>query len=156
MIFFEDITLGATKGPVPEAPYTIPLGKADIKREGDDVTIVAIRKMVHHALQAAQALQQQGRSAEVIDPPSLSPFDEQTVLDSVEKTGLLIVVNDSHPRCNIARDIAAVVADKGFDFLNAPIKTVSAPHTPVPFSPTLEDHYLPNAAKVTEAALALF
>lgn len=78
------------------------------------------------------------------------------MLDSVEKTGLLIVVDDSHPRCNITRDIAAVVADKGFDFLNAPIKTVSAPHTPVPFSPALEDHYLPNAAKVTEAALALF
>ena len=156
VIFFEDITLGAMKGPVPEDPYTIPLGKADIKREGNDVTIVAIGKMVHHALQAAEELQKQGKSAEVIDPRTLSPFDEETVLNSVEKTGRLVVVDESHPRCNVARDIAAVVADKGFDFLNAPIKTVSAPHTPVPFSPTLEDHYLPNAAKVTEVALALF
>ena len=156
VIFFEDITLGALKGPVPEDPYTIPLGQAEVKREGADVTIVAIGKMVHHALQAAEELQKQGRSAEVIDPHTLSPFDEQTVLDSVEKTGRLVVVDESHPRCNVARDIAAVVADKGFDFLNAPIKTVSAPHTPVPFSPTLEDHYLPNAAKVSEAALALF
>ncbi len=120
------------------------------------MTIVAIGKMVHHALQAAEELQKQGRSAEIIDLHTLSPFDEQTVLDSVEKTGRLIVVNESHPRCNIARDIAAVVADKGFDFLNAPIKTASAPHPPVPFSPTLEDHYLPNAAKVAEAARGLF
>lgn len=156
VIFFEDITLGALKGPVPEDPYTIPLGQAEVKREGADVTIVAIGKMVHHALQAAEELQKQGRSAEIIDPHTLSPFDEQAVLDSVEKTGRLVVVDESHPRCNVARDIAAVVADKGFDFLNAPIKTVSAPHTPVPFSPTLEDHYLPNATKVSEAALALF
>ena len=156
VIFFEDITLGAMKGPVPEEPYEIPFGKADIKREGSDLTIVAIGKMVHHALQAAEELQKQSKSAEVIDPRTLSPFDEQTVLNSVEKTGRLVIVDESHPRCNMATDIAALVADKGFDFLNAPIKTVSSPHTPVPFSPTLEDHYLPNAAKVTAAALALF
>ena len=156
VIFFEDITLGAMKGPVPEEPYAIPFGKADIKREGNDLTIVAIGKMVHHALQTAEELQKQGKSAEVIDPRTLSPFDEETVLNSVEKTGRLVIVDESHPRCNMATDIAAVVADKGFDFLNAPIKIVSSPHTPVPFSPTLEDHYLPNAAKVTESALALF
>lgn len=156
VIFFEDITLGTMKGPVPEEPYEIPFGQADIKREGSDLTIVAIGKMVHHALQAAEELQKQGKSVEVIDPRTLSPFDEETVLHSVEKTGRLIIVDESHPRCNMATDIAALVADKGFDFLNAPIKTVSSPHTPVPFSPTLEDHYLPNAAKVTEAALALF
>jgi pyruvate/2-oxoglutarate/acetoin dehydrogenase E1 component len=156
VIFFEDITLGAMKGPVPEEPYEIPFGKADIKREGSDLTIVAIGKMVHHALLAAEELQKQGKSAEIIDPRTLSPFDEETVLKSVEKTGRLVIVDESHPRCNMATDIAAVVADKGFDFLNAPIKIVSSPHTPVPFSPTLEDHYLPNAAKVTETALALF
>ena len=143
-------------GPVPEEPYTIPLGKADIKRPGNDVTIVAIGKMVHHALKAADELQKQGKSAEVIDPRTLSPFDEETVLESVQKTGRLVVVDESHPRCSMATDIAALVADKGFDYLNGPIKTVTAPHTPVPFSPTLEDHYLPNPQKIMDAVLSLF
>jgi pyruvate dehydrogenase E1 component beta subunit len=156
VIFFEDITLGAMKGPVPEEPYAIPLGKADIKRQGSDVTLVAIGKMVHHALKAAEELQQQGKSAEVIDPRSLSPFDEETVLESVKKTGRLVVIDESHPRCSMASDIAAVVADKGFDYLNGPIKTVTGLHTPVPFSPPLEDHYLPNAQKITAAVLSLF
>lgn len=156
VIFFEDITLGAMKGPVPEEAYTIPLGKADIKRPGSDLTIVAMGKMMHQALKAADDLQKQGKSTEVIDPRTLSPFDEETVLESVKKTGRLVVVDESHPRCSMASDIAAVVADKGFDYLNGPIKMVTAPHTPVPFSPPLEDHYLPNAQKITAAALSLF
>ena len=156
VIFFEDITLGAMKGPVPEDDYTIPLGKAEIKRPGTDVTVVAIGKMVHHAMTAAKELDEQGKSAEVIDPRTLSPFDEDAVLASVEKTGRLVIVDESHPRCNVATDIAALVADKGFDFLNAPIKTVAAPHTPVPFSPPLEDHYLPGPQKIRDAALGLF
>jgi pyruvate dehydrogenase E1 component beta subunit len=156
VIFFEDITLGAMKGLVPEEPYAIPLGKADIKRAGTDVTLVAIGKMVHHALTAAETLQQQGKSAEVIDPRSLSPFDEETVLESVKKTGRLVVIDESHPRCSMASDIAAIVADKGFDYLNGPIKTVTGLHTPVPFSPPLEDYHLPNAQKITAAALSLF
>jgi pyruvate dehydrogenase E1 component beta subunit len=156
VVFFEDITLGGMKGPVPEEPYTIPLGKADVKRPGTDVTIVAMGKMVHRALQAAEELQKHEKSAEVIDPRTLSPFDEETLLASVKKTGRLVVVDESHPRCSMATDIAALVADKGFDFLNGPIKMVTAPHTPVPFSPTLEDHYLPNPQKIMNAALALF
>jgi acetoin:2,6-dichlorophenolindophenol oxidoreductase subunit beta len=156
VIFFEDITLGAMKGPVPEEAYTIPLGKADVKRPGTDLTIVAMGKMVHHALKAAEDLQQQGKSAEVIDPRTLSPFDEEAVLTSVKKTGRLVVVDESHPRCSMASDVAAVIADKGFDYLNGPIKMVTAPHTPVPFSPPLEDHYLPNPQKITAAALSLF
>jgi acetoin:2,6-dichlorophenolindophenol oxidoreductase subunit beta len=156
VIFFEDITLGGMKGPVPEEPYTITLGKAEVKRSGTDVTIVAIGKMVHRALQAAEELQKQGKSAEVIDPRTLSPFDEETVLESVTKTGRLVVVDESHPRCSMATDIAALIADKGFDSLNGPIKTVTAPHTPVPFSPPLEDHYLPNSQKIIDAALSLF
>lgn len=156
VIFFEDITLGAMKGPVPEDDYTIPLGKAEVKRSGTDVTVIAIGKMVHHALTAAEELDKQGKSAEVIDPRTLSPFDEDAVLASVEKTGRLVIVDESHPRCNVATDIAALVADKGFDYLNAPIKTVAAPHTPVPFSPPLEDHYLPNPQKICDAALGLF
>jgi pyruvate dehydrogenase E1 component beta subunit len=156
VIFFEDITLGAMRGPVPEEPYTIPLGKAEIKRPGNDVTIVAIGKMIHQALGAAEELQKQGKSTEVIDPRTLSPFDEETVLESVKKTGRLVIVDESHPRCNMATDIAALVADKGFDFLNAPIKAVTAPHTPVPFSPALEDHYLPNLQKIVAATAELF
>ncbi|MCS6926306.1 MAG: alpha-ketoacid dehydrogenase subunit beta [Candidatus Binatia bacterium] len=156
VVFFEDITLGGTKGPVPEEPYILPLGRADVKRAGSDVTIVAIGKMVHRALHAAEALQAQGKSAEVIDPRTLSPFDEETVLASVKKTGRLVIVDESHPRCSMATDIAALVADKGFDFLNGPIKMVTAPHTPVPFSPTLEDHYLPNPQRIIDAALSLF
>lgn len=156
VVFFEDITLGGMKGPVPEEPYTIPLGRADVKRGGSDVTIVAIGKMVHRALQAAEELQVQGKSAEVIDPRTLSPFDAETVLASVKKTGRLVIVDESHPRCSMATDIAALVADKGFDFLNGPIKMVTAPHTPVPFSPTLEDHYLPSRQKIMDAALSLF
>lgn len=156
VIFFEDITLGAMKGAVPEDDYAIPLGKAEIKRPGTDVTVVAIGKMVHHALSAATELDKQGKSLEVIDPRTLSPFDEEAVLASVEKTGRLIIVDESHPRCNVATDIAALVADKGFDYLNAPIKTVAAPHTPVPFSPPLEDYYLPNSQKICDAAVSLF
>lgn len=156
VIFFEDITLGAMKGPVPEDDYTIPLGHAEVKRPGTDVTVIAIGKMVHHALTAAEELDKQGKSTEVIDPRTLSPFDEDAVLASVEKTGRLVIVDESHPRCNVATDIAALVADKGFDYLNAPIKTVAAPHTPVPFSPPLEDHYLPNPQKICDAALGLF
>ena len=156
VIFFEDITFGGIKGGVPEEDYSIPFGKADIKRAGEDVTIVAIGKMVHHSLAAATELEKQGKNAEVIDPRTLSPFDEDTVLESVEKTGRLVIADESHPRCNVATDIAAMVADKGFDYLNAPIKMVSAPHTPVPFSPPLEDHYLPNPQKISEAALGLF
>ena len=156
VVFFEDITFGAMKSPVPEDAYSIPFGKADIKRAGNDVTIVAMGKMVHHALAAATELEKQGKSAEVIDPRTLSPFDEDAVLESVHKTGRLVIADESHPRCNVATDISAMVADKGFDDLNAPIKIVCAPHTPVPFSPPLEDHYLPNPQKISEAALELF
>ena len=126
------------KGEVPEGYYTIPLGKADIKREGSDVTIVAIGKQVHTALAAAEQLSQKGLEVEVIDPRSLSPLDEDTILASVEKTNRLIVIDEANPRCSIATDIAAIVADKGFDMLDAPIKRITAPHTPVPFSPPLE------------------
>ena len=156
VIFFEDITFGAMKGKVPEEAYSIPFGKADIKKEGNDVTIVAIGKMVHQALDAAKELEKEGKSAEVLDPRTLSPFDEESVLESVHKTGRLVIADESHPRCNVATDISALVADKGFDDLNAPIKIVCAPHTPVPFSPPLEDHYLPNPQKIRAAVMELF
>lgn len=150
VIFFEDKTLYNMKGEVPEGYYTIPLGKADIKREGSDVTIVAIGKQVHTALAAAKQLSKKGLEVEVIDPRSLSPLDEDTILASIEKTNRLIVIDEANPRCSIATDIAAIVADKGFDLLDAPIKRITAPHTPVPFSPPLEKLYLPTPEKVIE------
>ncbi|GAB1759213.1 alpha-ketoacid dehydrogenase subunit beta [Priestia aryabhattai] len=155
VIFFEDKTLYNMKGEVPEGYYTIPLGKADVKREGTDLTIVAIGKQVNTALTAADQLSHKGIDVEVVDPRSLSPFDEETILSSVEKTNRLIIIDEANPRCSIATDIAALVADKGFDMLDAPIKRITAPHTPVPFSPPLEDIYLPTPQKVIEVVSEL-
>lgn len=148
VIFFEDKTLYNMTGEVPEGYYTIPLGQADIKRAGSDLTIVAIGKQVHTALKAAEQLAGKGIEAEVVDPRSLSPLDEDTILTSVSKTNRLIVIDEANPRCSMATDIAALVADKAFDSLDAPIKRITAPHTPVPFSPPLEDIYLPTPQKV--------
>ncbi|CDQ18213.1 pyruvate dehydrogenase E1 component beta subunit [Halobacillus karajensis] len=148
VVFFEDKTLYNVKADVPEGYYTIPIGQADIKRKGDDLTIVAIGKQVQIALMAAEKLEQKGIQAEVVDPRSLSPLDEDTILKSVQKTNHLIIVDEANPRCNAATDISALVADKGFDFLDAPIKMVTGPHSPVPFSPSLEDVYLPSPEKI--------
>lgn len=155
VIFFEDKTLYNMTGDVPEEYYTLPIGKADIKREGADVTIVAVGKQVHTALQAAEQLSLQGIEAEVLDPRSLSPLDEEAVLTSVEKTNRLVIVDEANPRCSIAADIASLAADKGFDSLDAPVKKVTAPHTPVPFSPPLEDLYLPTPEKVVNTVLEM-
>ncbi|TGV00157.1 alpha-ketoacid dehydrogenase subunit beta, partial [Mesorhizobium sp. M00.F.Ca.ET.186.01.1.1] len=120
VIFFEDKTLYNTTGEVPEEYYTIPLGVADIKRAGSDLTIVAIGKQVQTALAAAEQLAKKGIEVEVVDPRTLSPLDEDTILASVAKTNRLIVIDEANPRCSIATDIAALVADKGFDTLDAP------------------------------------
>ncbi len=155
VIFFEDKTLYNMTGDVPEEYYTLPIGKADIKRKGTDVTIVAVGKQVHTALQAAEQLSLRGIEAEVLDPRSLSPLDEEAVLASVEKTNRLVIVDEANPRCSIAADIASLAADKGFDSLDAPVKKVTAPHTPVPFSPPLEDLYLPTPEKVVNTVLEM-
>lgn len=155
VIFFEDKTLYNMTGDVPEEYYTLPIGKADIKRKGADVTIVAVGKQVHTALQAAEQLSLRGIEAEVLDPRSLSPLDEEAVLSSIEKTNRLVIVDEANPRCSIAADIASLAADKGFDSLDAPVKKVTAPHTPVPFSPPLEDLYLPTPEKVVNTVLEM-
>jgi pyruvate/2-oxoglutarate/acetoin dehydrogenase E1 component len=151
VMFFENKVLYGTKGEVPEGNEGIPLGVADIKREGDDVTIVAISRMVHQALAAADALSAEGIEAEVIDPRTLSPLDDETILSSVAKTHRLLIVDEDNPRCSAATDIAAMVADRGFDTLDAPIKRVTAPHTPVPFSPPLEQFYVPSSDRIVDA-----
>ncbi len=148
VVFFENKMLYSMSGEVLEGEYVIPLGKADIKREGTDVTIVAISRMVHQALAAADALQEVGISAEVVDPRTLSPLDEETILNSVAKTHRLVVVDEDNPRCSVATDIAALAADKAFTELDAPIKLVTAPHTPVPFSPPLEQFYIPSPERI--------
>jgi pyruvate/2-oxoglutarate/acetoin dehydrogenase E1 component len=151
VIFFEHKMLYDVEEEVPEGAYTIPFGEANILRDGKDVTIVAIGRMVSLALQAAQTLAKEGIQCEVIDPRTTSPLDIDTIVESVESTGRLVVVDESHPRCNMATDIAAVVAQEAFDALTAPIRMVTGPHTPVPFSPALEDLYLPNADKIAAA-----
>jgi len=138
-------------GEVPEGDYEIPLGEARIVREGSDVSLVSFGATVRIAVKAAKALDDAGTSAEVIDLRSLSPLDEATILSSLEKTGRMVIIDESTPRCSIARDIAAICVDKGFDFLNAPVKCVTAPHTPVPFSGVLERAFMPSAQDVLDA-----
>ena len=145
VMFFEHKLLYDVEGEVPEDNYTIPLGVADVKREGKDATIVTLGRMVHLALEAADTLANDGVDVEVIDLRSISPMDGATILDSVKKTHRLVVVDEDYPRCSVATDVIALVADQAFDYLDAPCKMITAPHTPVPFSPALEDIYIPNA-----------
>ncbi len=151
VIFFEHKLLYPFLGEVPEESYTVPLGEANLVREGRDVTIVTLGKMVHVALEAAASLAKEGIDSEVIDLRSISPLDEDTVLESVDKTGRLVVVDESSPRCNIATDVSALVAQKSFAALKGPVRMVTPPHVPVPFSDQLEDLYIPNASQVVEA-----
>jgi pyruvate/2-oxoglutarate/acetoin dehydrogenase E1 component len=155
VIFMEHKRLYMRTSDVPEESYAIPFGVARVVREGTDLTIVGIQKMMHTALDAADILAAEGISCEVIDPRTYSPLDTGTILGSVEKTGRLVVVDESYPRCSLATDIAAVVADQGFDSLRAPIRRVTAPHAPVPFSPPLEDLYIPSAERVAAECRSL-
>jgi pyruvate dehydrogenase E1 component beta subunit len=148
VIFFEHKLLYDIRGEVPEGDYTIPLGVADIKRKGKDVTLVTMGRMVHLAIEAAELLSKDGVEAEVIDLRSLSPMDHRAILDSVKKTHRLVVVDEDNPRCSVASDIIALVSTRAFDDLDSPPKMVTAPHTPVPFSPPLEDYYVPSAEKI--------
>jgi acetoin:2,6-dichlorophenolindophenol oxidoreductase subunit beta len=152
VIFSEDKTLYGMKGEVPEEYYTIPIGKAAIKREGKDLTIVTIGKMLYVGLEVADILEKDNISVEVIDLRTVAPWDEETVLESVKKTGRLIIIDESNPHNNTATDIASVVADKAFDYLDGPIKCVCAPNTPVPFAANLEKLYIPDANKVLTVA----
>jgi len=148
VIFLEHTKLYDTEGQVPDEAYTLPFGEAAVLREGGDVTIVALARMVHVALEAADRLAASGIQATVIDPRTTSPIDEDTILESVAETGRLVVVDEANPRCSVASEIAAIVADKAFSALRAPIRRVTAPHTPVPFAPVLEEAYIPNAERV--------
>jgi len=151
VIFCEAKGVLMLRGEVPEGDYTVPIGQAKVVRAGGDVTLVAFGATVAVALAAAEQLARQGTEAEVLDLRSLQPLDEAAILASLEKTGRLVVVDESTPRCGIASDVAALCVDRGFDFLNAPVKRVTAPHTPVPFAAILEDAFRPSAEKVIAA-----
>ncbi len=151
VLVFEHMKLYNTRSEVPEERYTIPLGSAAVLRPGDDVTMVGIAAMAHVALQAADALAEEGVSVEVVDPRTLSPLDEDTIVESVERTRRLIIVDESPPRCSIATDIAAIVGERAFGTLSAPVQRITSPHTPVPLSPPLEDAYIPDVGRVMDA-----
>ncbi|WP_027818371.1 alpha-ketoacid dehydrogenase subunit beta [Paraburkholderia bannensis] len=154
VIFCEHKLLYTMEGDVPEESYSIPFGEANIVRDGDDITLVTYGRMVHYALDAAQKLAKEGIEADVIDLRTTSPLDEDTILESVQRTGRVVVVDEANPRCSIATDIAALVASKAFRDLKAPVGMVTAPHTPVPFAASLEDLYIPSAEQIAEAARA--
>ncbi|MDK7715360.1 alpha-ketoacid dehydrogenase subunit beta [Aerococcus urinae] len=155
VVFSEDKTIYGQKGEVPEEYYTIPIGKANVYRQGDDLTIVTIGKMLFVAEEVAERLSKDGISVEVIDLRTVAPWDQETVIESVKKTGRLIVIDESNPHNNTATDIASVVSDKAFDYLDGPIKCICAPNVPVPFAVNLEQLYLPDADKVIEEAAEL-
>ena len=151
VMFFEHKALYDLSGPVPEESYAIPFGEANVVREGGDVTVVTLGRMVHQSLAAAAELAGTGIDCEVIDLRTTSPLDEDTILESVENTGKLVVVDEANPRCSIATDISALVAQKAFRSLRAPVEMVTAPHTPVPFSNVLEDLYIPDPQRIANA-----
>ena len=151
VVFFEHKALYDMEGEVPDEAYAIPFGEASVSREGDDVTIVAFGRMVNFANEAADNLAKTGISCTVVDPRTTSPLDAETILETVAETGRLVVVDEAHPRCSMASDIAGLVAENGFDTLKAPIKLVTSPHSPVPFSSVLEDLYIPGVDKIEAA-----
>ena len=155
VVFFEDKMMYKLKGPVPSEEYTIPLGVADVKREGSDITLIATSSMVQVALGAAALLDQAGVSAEVIDPRTTWPLDENTLIESAKKTSRVIVIDEGYERYGVTAEMAAVVAAGAFYDLDAPVKRMGAMHVPIPFSPPLEDATVPTEQSVFEAARAL-
>lgn len=151
VLFFEQKMLYDFVGEVPDGRYTVPFGEADVPRAGDDITVVAIGGMRRFALEAADSLASHGIESEVIDPRTLSPLDEETIFDSVEKTGRLVVVDEGTPVCGMAGDIVSRVAMGCFEYLRAAPATVTAPPTPVPFNPKLERLYTPDSGRIERA-----
>ncbi len=154
VMFFEDWTILGSRGPVPEGDCAVPLGVGQVVRPGTDVTVVAIGGMVVKSLAVAEALATEGISVEVVDPRSLVPLDKQTILDSVARTGRLVVVDAAHRTCSAASEIAALVAQEGFWSLQSPVQRVASHNVHIPFSPVLEDLVYPNEEKITAAVRA--
>jgi len=155
VVFIEHKGLYGSKGPVPQEEYLVPLGKAGIKREGKDITVVAVSRSVLHAMEAAEVLKKEGIDIEVIDLMTIKPIDEETILRSVEKTGRLMIVHEACKTAGIGAEIAAIVSEKGIDFLDAPIRRVAALDTPIPFGLRLESFVLPNVGDIVGCAREL-
>jgi len=153
VIFIETKKLYGQKGMVPEEEYLVPLGKAEVRREGSDITIIAIARMINLALRVAEVLEKEGVSVEVVDPRTLIPFDENTVMNSVKKTGRALIVHEACRTGGFGAEIAARIADEAFDYLNARIKRVGTLDCPIPFNPKLEDYVIPNEHDIWAAAL---
>ncbi|MGC9345709.1 MAG: alpha-ketoacid dehydrogenase subunit beta, partial [Candidatus Bathyarchaeales archaeon] len=151
VFFCEHKLLYPIEGEVPEEEYLIPFGVADIKREGADVTVVATLYMVHKALNAAEELGGEGISVEVVDPRTLTPLDKQAIINSVKKTGRIVIVSEDCKTAGVSAEIAAVVAEEAIDYLDAPIKRVAEPDTPIPFSPPLEQYVIPDEKAIIKA-----
>jgi pyruvate dehydrogenase E1 component beta subunit len=154
-IFLEHKLLYGMEGEVPDEAYTIEFGRADVKREGEDVTIVATSKMVYEALAAAEELAGKGISAEVIDPRTVTPLDMETIIASVKKTHGVVIAHEAVKCAGAGAEIAARIAEEAFDYLDAPVTRVGAPFTPVPFSPPLEQAYIPGSADIVDAVMAM-
>ena len=156
MIFYEHKFLyRRIKDDVPEEDYTVPIGKAIVRREGTDIAVITYGAMVWTALEAAAELDKEGISLEVVDLRSLLPYDEEAVLASVRKCNKVILLHEDTRTAGMAGELAALIAEKAFEHLDGPIVRITAPDTPVPFSPPLEDYFLPNAQKVADAARKL-
>ena len=152
VIFMEHKNLYDTSGDVPDESYSIPFGEANFTREGKDLTFIAMGQTVEICNNVAGSLKKEGKTCTVLDLRTLSPLDEDSILEAAEETGKIVIVDESYPRCNVATDISALICQKSFDSLKAGIKMVTPPHTPVPFSPPLEDLYLPSEEKVLNVA----
>ncbi|MBN9031440.1 MAG: alpha-ketoacid dehydrogenase subunit beta, partial [Rhizobiales bacterium] len=151
VIFLENKLLYDTVGEVPDGAYAIPFGEANVLREGGDATIIAFGRMVHFAQEATAILAAEGIDCTVVDPRTTSPLDEDTILETAEETGRVVIVDEANPRCGMAADISSIIAENAFGALKAPIMKVTAPHTPVPYAPNLEAAYLPDAKRIAEA-----
>jgi pyruvate dehydrogenase E1 component beta subunit len=155
VIFFEHKAMYDEAVEVPDDPYTIPFGEANVTREGDDVTIITMGRMVNFCNQVADKLAKEKIGCTVVDLRTTSPLDTETVLETASETGRVVVVDESHPRCNMAADISALICQEAFGDLKAPIKMVTGYHCPVPFSPALEDIYIPGPPKIEAAVRAV-
>lgn len=151
VIFLEHKMLYDISAEVPDEAYTVPFGEAGIIREGEDVTLISLGKMVNVCQEAANELAKENVSASILDLRTISPLDEETILEFTEETGRMVIVDEAYPRCGVAADVSSIIVEKAFSYLKAPIKKVTPPHSPVPYAPNLEQAFLPSSQKVIDA-----
>ena len=151
VIFLEHKMLYDVSAEVPDEAYTVPFGEAGIIREGKDITLISLGKMVNVCQEAADELARENIAASILDLRTISPLDEETILEFAEETGRVVIVDEAYPRCGVAADVSSIIVEKAFSYLKAPIKKVTPPHSPVPYAPNLEQAFLPSSQKVIDA-----